>query len=253
MTEQKAGIPQKKSNRKRLSVLVADHAPYSLSCVSILLGRFGYHVLKATTGKEAVAVAKRDVPCLILIAVDLPDVNVFDLMHELTRNSATLHIPLIGLMQQHDRNIQDRCFELGAVGCLWRPIKAETLYRTVQVAMEKNPRASIRVRTVQPVKVYGQAQESLYGAYTLALSDGGMFLRTMNPLSVNTELSLELNLNGRTIAADAVVLYNCQAGCGPDLESGIGLRFVDIAPRDQDFIRQFIWDDIMKGIALAGN
>lgn len=234
-------------------ILVVDEEDNNLSCICLLLNRFHYQILKATTDKQALATATGLVPSLVIVSLDLPGMTGFKLIRKLRNTSSTSHIPVVGLIKQDNRELKDRCLEHGAVGCLSQPIEAEILYRTVQKAIEKNPRSSMRVRAVLPVKVYGKQCDSLYGAYTLALSTGGMFLRTMNPVSENTQISLEFDLNGRSIVAETVVLYNCQARGGPCEESGIGLRFVDIAPKDQDIIRQFIHNEVTKGIPSASS
>ncbi len=107
----------------------------------------------------------------------------------------------------------------------------------------------MRIRTVQPVKVNTMPDDGLYGAYTLDLSERGMFLRTVNPVPVHTRLSLQLNMDGRIIELEATVLYGCQAGGGPYCEPGLGLQVVRIAPKDQQFIRQFIRNEVTRGIA----
>ncbi len=237
-----------KPGRPTQCILVVDDDQPNLSSLCTLLVRFGYQILKATTGKQALATAATLVPSLLVISLDLPGMNGFKLMRQLRNNPATAHIPFIGLIRQDDNDLKNRCFQHGAAGYVFRPVDAELFYRTVQAALEKNPRSSMRVRTVLPVKVYGNAHDSLYGAYALALSSGGMFLRTMSPVSVNSEISLEFDLNGRTVAAETRVLYNCQSGCGPNRETGIGLRFVQIDPRDQDSIREFIRNEMVKGL-----
>ncbi len=229
-------------------MLVVDDDKKNLSCTSLLLTRLGYHILKATTVKQALATAAGRAPSLVIISLDLAGMSGFELMRQLKNSPATAHLPFLGHTSRDNRGLKDRCREHGAVGCLSGPIEADLLYRTVQAAIEKNPRASMRVRAVLPVKVYGKAHDSLYGAYALALSTGGMFLRTMNPVSVNSEITLEFDLNGRAIAAETVVLYNCQAGGGSCPESGVGLRFVDISPNDRDIIREFIRNEVMKDI-----
>jgi CheY-like chemotaxis protein/Tfp pilus assembly protein PilZ len=233
--------------KKDQFILVVDENDSTLSSICLLLNRFHYQILKATTEKQALATAAGLAPSLIVVSLDLPGMTGFWLIRRLKDNPSTSHIPVVGLIREDNGDLKDRCLGHGAAGYLSYPIEAETLYLTVQKAIEKNPRSSMRVRTVLPVKVYGKQCDSLYGAYTLALSAGGMFLRTMNPVSENTQISLEFDLNGRSIAAETVVLYNCQAR-GPCEESGIGLRFVDISPKDQDTIRQFIRNEVMKGI-----
>jgi CheY-like chemotaxis protein len=247
MAERKTKTPDR-SNRAAHCVLVVDDDQSNLSYLCTILERFDYQTLKAAGDKQALATATGLVPSLVMISLDLAGMTGFKLMRQLKNSPATAHIPFIGFIRQDSRELKDRCFEHGAVGYLCQPFEAEILYRNVQKAIEKNPRSSMRVKTVLPVKVYGNADDSLYGAYTLALSTGGLFLRTMNPVSINSEISLELDLHGKSIAAETVVVYNCQAGCGPDRETGIGLRFVDISARDQDIIRDFIKNEVMKNI-----
>lgn len=251
MAEHKEGAPAKKSGRKDRVVLIAEDDAGSLSCISTLLTRFDYKILKTTSARQTLAAATSLAPSLAVISLDLAGMTGFLLMRQLKNSPVTSHIPLIGLAGPDSPDLKDRCFGHGAVAYLRRPVEAETFYRTVQQAIEENPRTSMRVRTILPVRVYGKQCDSLFGAYTLALSAGGMFLHTMNPVSVNSGISLEFDLNGRAIAAETVVLYNCQSGCGPGRETGIGLRFVDIAPKDQDSIREFIRSEVTKGITFA--
>ncbi len=251
MAEYGTSLQSKRADRKNQFVLVVDGDADNLSCISKLLERFGYHILKATTGKQAIAIAISLVPSLVIISLDLAGMTGFKLVRQLKNTPKTSHIPLIGLTKQENRDLKNRCMEHGAAGYLCQPIEAEIVYRAVQAAIEKNPRSSMRVRAVLPVKVHSMQHDSLYGAYALALSAGGMFLRTMNPVTVNSKISLEFDLNGRAIAAETVVVYNCQAGCGPDLETGIGLRFLDISPKDQNVIREFIKSEVMKNIPCA--
>lgn len=240
------------SDRYRHFALIVDKDRNNLSYLSKLLARFHYQCFKTASGADALQTAGVVAPSLIIIALDLEDMNSFELMRKFKQGAGMSRISLVGLLRKDDQNLKDRCFENGAIGCLTQPVDAEVLYRTVQVAIERNPRANLRVKTVLPVKVHGK-QEALYGAYTLALSTGGMFLRTMSPVPVNSEMSVEFDLNGRAIAAETVVVYNCQGRGGPCEEPGVGLRFVDISFNDRNIIREFIMNEVMKDLAPAAN
>lgn len=246
MAEGKNRHSPAKSGRKKQIVLVVDPDEHTLSSSRTLLKKFGYHFFKATTGAKAISTASMVTPSLVIVAQELPDMTGFELIRQFRKSRGLAHIPFICLTGQDDSDLKN--FHLGhdAAGYLCHPIEPDVLYRTVQAAIEKNPRSSMRVRAVVPVKVYGLQHDALYGAYSLALSTGGMFLRTMSPVSVNSEISLEFDLNGRSIAAESVVLYNCQGGGETCEESGIGLRFIDIAARDRDCIREFIRTEVMK-------
>lgn len=252
MAAHRPEVPEGKSNPKDRVVLVVDDDQKTLSALCTLLVRFGYQILKATSPKQALTTSSSLVPSLIVISLDLAGTNGLKLARQLRKNPVTGHIPFLGYTGRHSDDLRDRCSEHGAAGYLAQPIEAETFYDAVQNALEKNPRSSMRIKAVLPVKVYGTSHETLYGAYTLALSAGGMFLRTMSPVAVNSRLSLEFDLNGHSISADGVVLYNCQAGppCG---EPGIGLRFTDLAPGDQAILRRFIRNEVVKGIALEND
>ncbi len=241
----------RKSSRVRHVVLVVDSDDRTIARLLHLLARFDCQSLEAATAHEALMKAGQLTPSLIIASVDLPDMNIIEFIRRIRMNPGTAHIPVISLLSGADSDLSETCIRKGAAGCVFRPVDAEALYRTMEKALEKNQRKTMRVRTILPVKVRGDQHDALYGAYTVALSSGGMFLHTMNPVTVNSEMSLEFDLNGRLISAGSVVIYNCQSGCGPDTETGIGLRFTDISNGDRNFISEFVKDEVMKGIASA--
>jgi two-component system chemotaxis response regulator CheY len=243
--------PAGKSEHTKRVVLVVDSEDWSLSRLSILLARFDCRPVEATGAYEALAKAAELTPSLIIASADLPGMNMLEFIRRVRTGAKTAHIPVVGLLSAADRDFCEACMKQGAAGCVFRPVEPEALYRAVEEAHEKNARKMLRVRTVVPVKVHGAQHDALYGAYTLALSQGGMFLHTMNPVSVNSKLSLEFDLNGLQISAGSVVIYNCQAGCGPDEETGIGLRFIDISPDDRNRISDFVRNEVMKGVSAA--
>jgi len=235
--------------RKSRFLMVVDSDAGHLSYLSMILERFNYQFFKAATAGEALESATIAVPCLIILDLHLTDMHGFDLIQRFKLNPKTSHVPVIAHSKHSDPDLKQRCFDVGAVGCLYRPIEAEALYQAVQVAVERNPRRSMRIRTVQPVKVNNIDFGGADGACTLDLSDCGMYLRNANPVPVNTKLSLRINLNNTVVTTEAVVLYTCTSGEGPYHEPGMGLKFVGISQKDQQVIRQFIKDEVMQNIA----
>lgn len=248
MAGQEPKAPSGKNNRKNQLVLIVDDNEAELLGINAFLEKFSYQTRTATGDKQAFAYATGLAPSLAIISLDLPGMNGFKLIRQLSARTATAHIPVIGIADRDNKDLKDRCLELGAAAFLGRPFEAEVLFNAVQAALENNPRSCMRVRTVLPVKVHGGDLEAFYGAYALTLSVGGMFLRTMSPVAVHSGISLEFNLNGRPIAADTTVLYNCQKGCGPKMETGVGLRFIDISRKDKDVINEFIKGEVTKDL-----
>lgn len=236
------------ADRKDRFLLIVDSDVNNLFYTSMLLQRLNYRISTAKTAREAVETATISAPSAIIAALGLTDIHGFELVRELKQNPGTADIPFILLTQQGDLLGEKRCLELGVRDCLSRPVSPELLYRAVQTAIEATPRANIRIRTRLLVTVNARPLECGDGACISELSERGLFLRTRSPAPVNTRLSLQFDLNRALIAAEATVLYSYRAGGGSDHEPGMGLEFVRIAPMDREFIRQFIREQLTRGI-----
>ncbi len=248
MTEARTESPSDRSSRENNFLLIVDSDVQSLFNTSTLLQRFEYQTYTARTGGEALAVAAVKVPSLVITSLGLTDMDGVDLMRIFKKDPRTADVPFITLVSQDDQVEETRGFLHGAVDCLTQPVSAELLFRAVQAVVEKTPRMNMRIRTIQPVKVNNMPLDDSEGAYTLDLSEHGMFLRTWSPATLNTRLSLQIDLNGRIVPLEAAVLYSDRTGKGQYHEPGMGLGFVRIEPKDQECIRQFIMHEVMRGI-----
>jgi CheY-like chemotaxis protein len=237
------------ADREDRFLLVVDSDVNNLFYTSMLLQRLNYRISTAKTAREALETATISTPSVIITALGLTDMRGLELVQQLKQNPGTADIPFILLTQRGDLLAEKHSRELGAIECLSQPISPELLYRAVQTAVEATPRANIRLRTRLLVTVNAKPLECGDGACISELSERGLFLRTRSPASAKTRLSLQFDLNGRLIAAEATVLYNYRAGGGSDHEPGMGLEFVRIAPIDREFIQQFIRAQLTRGIA----
>jgi CheY-like chemotaxis protein len=175
-----------------------------------------------------------------------------ELIRQFKKTPFTANVPLIALRKQSDLDGERLSLDLGAVDCLYHPVEAEILFRVVQIVIEKNPRTYMRIRTLQPVKMNKKLPADFEHACALDLSEHGMFLQTPEPVGKNARVSLEIDLNGRIIAVEALVAYSNRAPGGPYQQTGMGLEFVQIKLRDQEYIREFIRTKITRGI-VPGN
>jgi two-component system, OmpR family, alkaline phosphatase synthesis response regulator PhoP len=229
-------------------MLVVESDANSLFYTSMLLQRFDFRICMAASAEEALAMVPVAVPSLIITALDLKGMNGLELMQKLAGNPATASVPVIVLTKQGDLVGDKRCREAGAVDCLDKPVKAEQIFRSVEAAVETTPRSSIRIRTRLPVTVTNMPFVDAEGASVSVLSEHGMFLRTLRPAPPDTRLSLQIGLNDRIIAIEAVVRSSYRIGEGPYSEPGMGLQFVRTSPQDQELIRQFIRNEVTRGI-----
>jgi PAS domain S-box-containing protein len=78
-----------------LRVLVVDDDPKAVELVAIRMAGLPSTVLRAFGGREAIAIAQRELPDVIVLDLMMPDVNGFDVVEELSREPATAQIPIL--------------------------------------------------------------------------------------------------------------------------------------------------------------
>ena len=236
------------SGRSNRFLLVVDSDASNLYYTSMLLQRLDYHICSSKTATEAREMATVAVPALIITAHYLRDATCFELMEQLKQDPRLQSVPVIVLSPEGDLVGQRQCLDAGAAACLTTPVEAESLYRTVQEAIEPTPRKNIRISTRLPVTVNDQPLNSGEGECASVLSEHGIYIRTLKPYFRSTRLSLRISLKGRSVSALAEVLYSHTFGEGPFGEPGMALKFVQIAPQDQEQLRLFIRAEVTRGI-----
>ena len=219
-------------------VMVVDGDPHQLAYHAMLLQRFTYRVCTARDVEQALTMAAGEAPSLVITELDLPHMSGLDLLHRLRQGTAAM--PVIAVIRSGDHGTEARCLRAGFTACLGKPLGAEELYRAVQAAVEPVPRTSLRIHARMPVTVNNMPLDCVDGECASVISEHGMYIRTLKPHPPNSQLAVQIALKGRTISADAVVLYSHRFGEGPFGEPGMGLKFARIAPQDQEFIRLFI-------------
>ena len=82
-------------NGKKLKVLIVDDDPKAVELIEMRIADLASVVLRAYGGREAIEIAKRDRPDLIVLDLLMPDVNGFDVVAELNMQPATAAIPIL--------------------------------------------------------------------------------------------------------------------------------------------------------------
>lgn len=128
------------------TVLIVDDEPHIRLLLTQELERVGYRILQAASGTEALVMARRHQPALILLDVMLPDISGFDVLRILKSDPATLGIPVLILSIVEDRRLG---LALGANAYLMKPVDTEQLLTTVSLLLSHAPQSSSSVVAVQ--------------------------------------------------------------------------------------------------------
>jgi twitching motility two-component system response regulator PilH len=76
-------------------ILVVDDSPTERHFLTDMLVKAGYSVIIADSGEQAIEVAKKELPDLVLMDVVMPGMNGYQATRTITREETTRHIPVI--------------------------------------------------------------------------------------------------------------------------------------------------------------
>jgi signal transduction histidine kinase/CheY-like chemotaxis protein len=86
--------------QERVTVLTIDDDPLAVELVETILTAEGFRVLKAYGGVEGLAVARQELPALLILDLLMPDLDGFAVLEQLRADAATAAIPVIILTSQ---------------------------------------------------------------------------------------------------------------------------------------------------------
>jgi len=108
-------------------ILIVDDNPNNLHLVRTLLTEHGYKVRLATGGKMALTSAFSCHPTLILLDVNMPDLNGYEVCKRLKADPTTKNIPIIFLSAMHQTFDKVQAFALGANDYVTKPFEEPEL------------------------------------------------------------------------------------------------------------------------------
>jgi CheY-like chemotaxis protein len=138
------GRPYAASRRR---VLVADDEPAMRVLVRVNLEVEGVEVLEARDGPEALDVAARERPDLLLLDVMMPGLDGWEVAHRLADAPETRDVPIIFMTALAGPEDRRRGFEAGGVGYIVKPfdpiLLGEKVNRTLEL-LEHGDRDRLR-------------------------------------------------------------------------------------------------------------
>jgi len=130
---------------KRTTVLITDDSPESITLLSGLL-KSQYRVKIAITGKQALSIAAgADKPDLILLDINMPDIDGYEICKNLKQDPQTSEIPVIFLTANTGDLDEERGFAVGAEDYITKPPNAAVLNARIRTHLRlKNVRDFLR-------------------------------------------------------------------------------------------------------------
>ncbi|MEN9360782.1 MAG: hypothetical protein RL095_2317 [Verrucomicrobiota bacterium] len=113
-------------------VMIVDDVPDNIQVAARFLQEDGCSVAFATSGAQALQALARLRPQLILLDIDMPEMNGFQLIEKLAAHPDTAQIPVIFLTAMNDDKSLQAGFQLGAVDFITKPFRSVELCSRVR-------------------------------------------------------------------------------------------------------------------------
>jgi two-component system cell cycle response regulator DivK len=116
-----------KPSTKALTILVVDDDETNLTLARALLEANGFEVVTAVDAMSTFDVLKDVDPALILMDIQLPGMDGWELTRRLKKNIATSHIPVIAVTAYGTQGDAERAREAGFVEFVAKPVSTREL------------------------------------------------------------------------------------------------------------------------------
>lgn len=119
------------------TVLIVDDNIKNLDLFKDFVESWGYETVTAQQGKDAISLAERYLPDIILLDVMLPGMSGYEVCRELKENTKTQHIPVVMITVLND--IADRIhgYKIGADQFLVKPVDYNELHAILDSLFDK--------------------------------------------------------------------------------------------------------------------
>ena len=115
------------------TVLYIEDNPANLKLIQVFLSsRTGYSLLSANDPLTGLELAKTKKPDLILLDINLPEMNGYDVMARLLADDVTCHIPVVALSASAMPRDMERADKVGFKAYLTKPVDLTVLKTTIE-------------------------------------------------------------------------------------------------------------------------
>jgi two-component system, cell cycle response regulator DivK len=120
------------------TILYVEDNEYNLKIVRQLLSRTTYRLIEAMDGEQGVIAARRELPDLILMDIQLPKISGLDATRELRGDPKTAHIPIIAITSFALSGDSEKAKDAGATAYLAKPYSPRELLQLIRQLAPEN-------------------------------------------------------------------------------------------------------------------
>ncbi|MEG4571439.1 response regulator [Microcoleus sp. N3A4] len=119
----------------KIEILVVDDLRDNLRLLSNLLLEQGYEVRTAINGTMALRSAQSEPPDLILLDINMPDIDGYEVCRQLKASEETRNIPVIFISALDDALDKVKAFKVGGVDYITKPFQVEEMLIRIETQL----------------------------------------------------------------------------------------------------------------------
>ncbi len=151
-------------SEKSSIILIVDDTQHNVQVLSQVTRAEGYQVIAAFNGTDAVELAKKRKPDLILLDVLMPDMNGYKVCEILKKDRELRDIPVIFLSALSDVESKIKGFNAGGVDYITKPFQREEVIARVELHLKLKKLERERERYIKELKKREKHLEQLIRA-----------------------------------------------------------------------------------------
>jgi len=117
-------------------ILVADDDLWQQKLIEVTLSGMGYRIITAADGETALSQVSRHMPDVILLDIQMPQKNGFEVLSEVKQNESTRGIQVVMVTGSEENEARARALALGADDFLIKPVDRVLLKARIQSSVK---------------------------------------------------------------------------------------------------------------------
>ena len=134
--------------KKEIKILLVDDEQDILEIVGYNLSQEGYKIVTASNGKEAIAVAKKELPQLIIMDVMMPEMDGMEACENIRKIPELSNVIITFLTARSEDYSQVAGFDAGADDYIAKPIKPKLLVSKVKALLRRLKSETVSAETL---------------------------------------------------------------------------------------------------------
>lgn len=116
---------------RRPTILIVDDNVTNLKVLLGILRDQGFDTRPATSAQQALRMVARQVPDLVLLDINMPEIDGFELCRRLRENARTIRVPVLFLSAYAGDEIAEQCRSVGGNAYVTKPVDCDEVIRCI--------------------------------------------------------------------------------------------------------------------------